>query len=155
MDATIADNIALVSLPSFAGRRHPLLNWPALRRAVADKAHDVRLTCSSLDRQTAKTLSGGNQQKVVLAKWLLARPSVLILDEPTRGIDVGAKQEIYLLINDLAARGAGILLISSEIEELIGTCDRILVMSRGEIVGCVEREQFDRESILRMALSAH
>jgi len=70
---------------------------------------------------------------VVLAKWLLARPSVLILDEPTRGIDVGAKQEIYLLINDLAAKGAGILLISSEIEELIGTCDRILVMSKGQI----------------------
>lgn len=154
MDAAVNDNIALVSLPSFAGRRHPLLHWPALQRAVADQAREVRLTCASLDRQTAKTLSGGNQQKTVLAKWLLSRPSVLILDEPTRGIDVGAKQEIYLLISDLAAKGAGILLISSEIEELIGTCDRILVMSKGEIRGCVERERFDREDILKMALSS-
>ena len=79
-----------------------------------------------------KSLSGGNQQKVVFAKWLLAEPSVLILDEPTRGIDVGAKTEIYGLINDLVARGAGVLVISSEIEELIGICDRILVLNRGE-----------------------
>jgi ribose transport system ATP-binding protein len=154
MDASVTDNIALVSLPSFAGRRHPLLAWPALRRAVAAKADAVRLTCASLDRQSAKTLSGGNQQKAVLAKWLLAGPSVLILDEPTRGIDIGAKQEIYGLINDLAARGAGILLISSEIEELIGTCDQILVMSKGQIRGGVGREAFDRESILALALGA-
>jgi ribose transport system ATP-binding protein len=152
MDAAVSDNIALVSLPSFAGRRHPLLHWPALRRAVAERAAEVRLTCASLDRQSAKTLSGGNQQKVVLAKWLLAHPSVLILDEPTRGIDVGAKQEIYGLINDLAARGAAILLISSEIEELIGMCDRILVMTKGEIRGGVERKAFDRERMLAMAL---
>ena len=99
-----------------------------------------------------KTLSGGNQQKVVLAKWLLANPSVFILDEPTRGIDVGAKFEIYQLINDLSAQGAGVLIISSEIEELIGLCDRILVMSHGEIRDELRRPEFDRGRILASAL---
>jgi ABC-type sugar transport system ATPase subunit len=99
-----------------------------------------------------KTLSGGNQQKVVLAKWLLAEPQVLILDEPTRGIDVGAKFEIYQLIHALADRGAGVLVISSEIEELTGLCDRILVMSQGRITDELARAEFDRERILQAAL---
>ncbi len=90
----------------------------------------------------------------MLAKWLLAQPRVLILDEPTRGIDVGAKFEIYQLIHHLADDGAGVLLISSEIEELIGLCDRILVMRRGEIVEELAREAFDRERLLRAALHA-
>ncbi len=87
---------------------------------------------------------------MVLAKWLLAKPAVFILDEPTRGIDVGAKSEIYQLINELSERGAGVLVISSEIEELIGLCDRILVMSHGEIRDEIPRAQFDRERILRV-----
>ncbi len=152
MEASIAENITLVSLPSFA-RPHRLLDRKRMRRAVADAAGGVRLSCRSAERQPVKTLSGGNQQKAVMAKWLLARPELLILDEPTRGIDIGARQEIYTLINDLASQGTGILLISSEIEELIGLCDRILVMGRGEIRGCVQREQFDREKILAMALA--
>ena len=81
------------------------------------------------------SLSGGNQQKVVIANWLMAGPAIFILDEPTRGIDVAAKFEIYTIIDRLAADGCGILFISSEIEEVIAMCDRILVMSRGEIVG--------------------
>ena len=79
-----------------------------------------------------RTLSGGNQQKVVIAKWLLRAPSIFILDEPTRGIDVGAKYEVYKIINQMVAAGAAILFISSEIEELIGMADRIMVMGRGE-----------------------
>jgi ribose transport system ATP-binding protein len=112
----------------------------------------VRLSPAAGDAQPVRTLSGGNQQKVVLGKWLLAEPSVLILDEPTRGIDVGAKFEIYQLIHQRADRGAGVLVISSEIEELIGICDRILVMSQGRIRGEFQRHQFDREKILAAAL---
>jgi ribose transport system ATP-binding protein len=89
---------------------------------------------------------------VVLAKWILNEPKVFILDEPTRGIDVGAKCEVYRLINELVERGAGVLMISSEVEELIGMCDRILVMNRGAIEDTVEPGQFDRERILRAAL---
>jgi ribose transport system ATP-binding protein len=101
-----------------------------------------------------KTLSGGNQQKVVLSRWLLDQPSVFILDEPTRGVDVGAKSEIYRIINDLAEGGASVLLISSEIEELIGLCDRIMVMAGGRITDRIERAEFDRERILHSALGA-
>ena len=107
-----------------------------------------------MERTAANNLSGGNQQKVVIGKWLLRRPQVFILDEPTRGIDVGAKHEVYRIIDQLAAGGAGVLLISSEIEELIGLCDRIMVMAHGEIRGTVERPAFDREAILRMAMGA-
>jgi ribose transport system ATP-binding protein len=152
LEASIADNIGLVSLRNHAATPLKLLNMEGLRRAVAGIRHAVRLTAGVPDRQPVKLLSGGNQQKVVLAKWLLANPAVLILDQPTRGIDVGAKFEVYRLINEMADRGAGLLLISSELEELIGLCDRILVMSRGEIRDCLARPEFDRERILRAAL---
>ena len=99
-----------------------------------------------------RTLSGGNQQKVVLGKWLLRRPRLLILDEPTRGIDVGARFEIYRLIHQLAGNGTGIFVISSEMEELIGLCDRILVMRKGKLVDDLPRVEFDRERILEAAL---
>jgi ABC-type sugar transport system ATPase subunit len=101
--------------------------------------------------QPAKSLSGGNQQKVVIAKWLMSEPSIFIMDEPTRGIDVGAKHEIYAIIDQLAEDGGGVLFISSEIEELLAMCDRILVMSNGEIVARFDRDAFDKEHILRSA----
>jgi ribose transport system ATP-binding protein len=96
-------------------------------------------------------LSGGSQQKVVLAKWLLCEPEVFLLDEPTRGIDVGAKSEIYQIIEELTARGTGVLLISSEIEELMGLADRIIVMRNGRLEAEFQRGSFDRETILRQA----
>jgi len=99
--------------------------------------------------QEAGNLSGGNQQKVVLSKWLFSDPEVLILDEPTRGIDVGAKYEIYSIINQLAADGKGVLMISSEMPELLGTCDRIYVMNEGRIVAELPKEQASQESIMR------
>ena len=102
-----------------------------------------------------RTLSGGNQQKVVLGKWLLLQPRVLMLDEPTRGIDVGARFEIYQLIHQLADQGAGVLVISSDMEELMGLCDRILVMCGGTLVDDLPRAQFDRERILRAALGTN
>ncbi|MFJ6324120.1 MULTISPECIES: multiple monosaccharide ABC transporter ATP-binding protein [unclassified Rhizobium] len=99
--------------------------------------------------QEAGNLSGGNQQKVVLSKWLFSDPDVLILDEPTRGIDVGAKYEIYSIINQLAADGKGVLMISSEMPELLGTCDRIYVMNEGRIVAELSKAEASQESIMR------
>jgi putative multiple sugar transport system ATP-binding protein len=94
-------------------------------------------------------LSGGNQQKVVLAKWLFSRPELLILDEPTRGIDVGAKYEIYTIIDELAGQGKGILMISSEMPELLGMCDRIYVMNEGRFVAEFARGEATQERIMR------
>ncbi len=101
--------------------------------------------------QLVKNLSGGNQQKVVLAKWLAANSELIILDEPTRGIDVGAKFEIYKLINELVKNGKTILLISSEMEELIGMSDRIIVLAEGRMTGELQKEEFNQDTILRMA----
>jgi putative multiple sugar transport system ATP-binding protein len=103
--------------------------------------------------QLAGNLSGGNQQKVVLAKWLFSDPRILILDEPTRGIDVGAKHEIYLIINDLAAQGIACLFISSEMPEIIGMSDRIYVMSEGRITAELEAAAATQEEIMRHILS--
>ncbi len=99
------------------------------------------------------SLSGGNQQKVVLSKWMLREPDVLILDEPTRGIDVGAKFEIYRLMTHLVKEGKSIIMVSSELPELIGMCDRIYVMARGNITGELQREEFSQEAIMRYAMN--
>jgi ribose transport system ATP-binding protein len=155
LEAAIADNLTLVTLRDHA--RPPLIGWlhPArLRQAVRTIREAVRLTPAADDRQPVRTLSGGNQQKVVLAKWLLAKPKVLILDEPTRGIDVGAKAEVYRLVRELADSGTGVLLISSELEELFGLADRLLVMSRGRLADEIPREAFSQERVLRAALPA-
>lgn len=152
LEAAIADNVTLVSLPQFARGLTRKVDRGACRSVVAKMREAVQLTASARDEQAVKTLSGGNQQKVVLAKWLLNKPQVFILDEPTRGIDVGAKHEVYRLINELAASGAGVLMISSEVEELIGMCNRILVLRRGEIRDEVLPNEFNRERILRAAL---
>ena len=103
-------------------------------------------------QQFVKNLSGGNQQKVVVGKWLAAQSKMFIMDEPTNGIDVGAKEEIYSLINDLAKEGSGILMISSYMTELMGICDRIMIMRGGELVSEVTREDFSEESILALAI---
>jgi ABC-type sugar transport system ATPase subunit len=162
LDASVAENLALVALPSLASRG--LLPPVRVRDAAGAQAEAVRLESATGLQAPARSLSGGNQQKVVLGKWLMAKPGVFLLDEPTRGIDVGAKQQVYRLIADLADSGAAVLVASSEIEELLGLCDRILVMRRGEIAarfarpGLPPREGetagFDREAMLRAALGA-
>jgi ABC-type sugar transport system ATPase subunit len=151
LEASVLENVGLVVLSRHA--RWGWLNQRALREAAAGLCAAVRLSSAASLEGAVNTLSGGNQQKVVLAKWLLSRPEVLILDEPTRGIDVGAKQEIYQLIARLAEEGTGVLLISSELEELLGLCDRVLVMARGEIRDELRREEFDRERIMAAALA--
>ncbi len=107
----------------------------------------IRVKSNSIE-QVVGSLSGGNQQKVVLAKWMLTQPDVLILDEPTRGIDVGAKYEIYCVINDLAKAGKAVIVISSEMQEIIGTCDRVYVINEGEIAGELDKEEVTQEKIM-------
>ncbi|MGL5244120.1 MAG: sugar ABC transporter ATP-binding protein, partial [Sarcina sp.] len=104
-------------------------------------------------KQLIKNLSGGNQQKVILAKWLMLSPEVLIIDEPTRGIDVGAKKEIYELLNELKAQGKAIIMISSDLPEVLGISDRIMVMSEGKISGELSRDEASQESIMKLALA--
>ena len=97
------------------------------------------------------SLSGGNAQKVLLARWMLCNPDVMILDEPTRGIDVGAKFEIYKLMTDMAKEGKAVVMVSSEMAELIGMCDRIYIMCQGRITGCLNRDEFSQETIMKYA----
>ena len=150
MNASIAENMSLVTVTEYAFPPLGLLNDGRLERQVKEVGEELRLKTSSY-HQPAKTLSGGNQQKVVLGKWLSAEPQVFIIDEPTRGVDVGAKFEVYTLVHELAEGGAGVLFISSELEELIGVCDRMLVMHNGEIVASFEHGDFEKEAILAAA----
>ncbi|MDR1985443.1 MAG: sugar ABC transporter ATP-binding protein [Treponema sp.] len=130
------------------------------RMSVVNKGHEQKIAETYKDSMRIKTLdlfqkikklSGGNQQKVIIAKWLATEPELIILDEPTRGIDVGAKHEIYKLINELVENGKTILMISSEMEELMGMADRIIVLSEGRISGEIARKDFDQELIMSYA----
>ncbi|MDU0331215.1 sugar ABC transporter ATP-binding protein [Paenibacillus sp. 3LSP] len=131
----------------FYGLRHCPKREQELVKGMFDK---MRVKTPSLETPIA-SLSGGNQQKVLLSRWMLLQPDILILDEPTRGIDVGAKYEIYKLIGELAEQGKAILMISSELPELIGMCDRIYVMAQGQVTGELGREDFSQETIMRYA----
>ena len=110
----------------------------------------IRIKTPNLE-QKIKNLSGGNQQKVIIAKWLATEPTLVIFDEPTRGIDVGAKSEIYALVNSLVESGKAVLMISSEMEEVMGMSDRILVLREGRITGELERSEFNQEAIMGFA----
>ena len=124
---------------------------PRLLKAVAEEFRKILNIATPDVEKKIKELSGGNQQKVVLARWLATGCQILLFDEPTRGIDVGAKQEIYQLINRLAEEGKGIVFISSEMPELLGMSDRIIVMHEGEITGELSREEASQERILHLA----
>ena len=112
----------------------------------------INVKSNSIEQEVG-SLSGGNQQKVVLAKWMLTQPDVLILDEPTRGIDVGAKYEIYCVINDLAKAGKAVIVISSEMPEIIGTCDRVYVLNEGEIAGELSSDDVSQERIMQCIMA--
>ena len=118
------------------------------QREVEEYRRDFRIKCNSIDVNVG-TLSGGNQQKVVLAKWVISDPDILILDEPTRGIDVGAKYEIYEIINQLADAGKAVIVISSELPELIGICDRIYTVSQGVVTDDVRKNGFTQEYLMK------
>ena len=106
-----------------------------------------------MDTEISK-LSGGNQQKVLLARWMLCDPEIMILDEPTRGIDVGAKFEIYKLITGMVKENKAVIMVSSELPELLGMCSRIYIMCQGRISGCITREEFSQETIMMYATGA-
>jgi ABC-type sugar transport system ATPase subunit len=144
----VHENINLVNAqqPSFAG----YLNWSKLK-AVADRQRRaLNIRVSSIE-QIVSSLSGGNQQKVALAKWLDFSPVVIIFDEPTRGIDIGAKTEIYSIMGELAARGAAIVMVSSELPELISVADRIMVMQEGRMKGIVSKKEATQELVISLA----
>jgi ABC-type sugar transport system ATPase subunit len=145
----VRKNISLPSLDQF------------IRRGLVDEKQEVRVIKKYMDQLDIRTssidqevqyLSGGNQQKVVLAKWLTTDPKIIILDEPTRGIDVGTKFEMYRIIRNLADQGTGIVMISSELPEIIGMSDRVLVMRDRTIAGELERTEATEEKILRLAI---
>ncbi|MDD7077786.1 MAG: sugar ABC transporter ATP-binding protein [Lachnospiraceae bacterium] len=146
---SILENTSLASLKKFffSGYRHGKKEMEEVDRVCGK----MRVKTTSLGAKIMN-LSGGNQQKVILAKWLLCDPDVLILDEPTRGIDVGAKSEIYQLMEEFAQAGKGIVIVSSELPELIGMCDRIYVMKEGQIAGCIKRDEFSQEAIMSLAV---
>lgn len=149
LNLSVGTNITLAALADFGNSMH--LDLRAEKRTIGDYIQKLNIKTPSAE-QKVENLSGGNQQKVVLAKWLLSKCRVLILDEPTRGIDVGAKIEVYNLINEMALEGKAILVITSEIPELLGICDRVVVMARGRLRGELTREEADQESVMTLAV---
>ncbi|MFO7316993.1 MAG: sugar ABC transporter ATP-binding protein [Bacilli bacterium] len=148
LDFSIQENVSLANLKKVSSSG--VVNKEKETSLVNQYIQQLKIRTSS-PKQSAKSLSGGNQQKVVLAKWLGTEPEVLILDEPTRGVDIGAKKEIYQIINDLAQAGVAILMISSELPEIIGMADRVLVMHEGKITGQVSKEEMTQERIMHFA----
>ena len=145
---SVEENIMLPSL--YRRSRHGFLRVKEDRAAALEASRQLSVKTSSITTM-ANFLSGGNQQKVILCKWLMMNPKVLILDEPTRGIDVGAKAEIYQIIMDLASRGVGVLLVSSEMEEVMNLSDRVIVMCEGQINGILNKEEVTQEKIMGFA----
>jgi putative multiple sugar transport system ATP-binding protein len=150
LEEPIQRNITMANLSAVAKRG--LLNEARETQVAEGYRRSLNIRTPSVF-QKVMNLSGGNQQKVVLAKWLFAEPDVLILDEPTRGIDVGAKYEIYGLINALSAQGKGVVMISSEMPELLGMCDRIYVMNEGAFVGELTAAEATQERIMSMIVT--
>lgn len=147
---SVSDNMTISNLNSYENK---LFKLDKKKEAsdVNDYINKIRIKTPS-PNQYIKNLSGGNQQKVILAKWLLTKPEVLIIDEPTRGIDVGAKKEIYELLNELKESGKAIIMISSDMPEVLGISDRILVMSEGKITGELSRDEATQEKIMKLAV---
>jgi rhamnose transport system ATP-binding protein len=152
MDMSVQQNVALASLGNLS--RGGLIRAGAERAMASDWATRLKIKHGRLTDPVA-TLSGGNQQKVVLAKWLGRRPSLLIVDEPTRGIDVGTKAEVHQLLTDLARSGVAVLMISSELPEVLGVSDRVLVMREGELVAELSRDDASEEAIMTAAMGQH
>ncbi|MGB3140582.1 MAG: ATP-binding cassette domain-containing protein, partial [Aestuariivirga sp.] len=149
LDISIAENIALPNMKACASTG--LVNEEVVAANAERQKKRLHIRAASVN-QEGNSLSGGNQQKVVLAKWLAMNPRVLICDEPTRGVDVGAKSELYEMLRGLADAGVAILMISSDMEEVIGVSDRIAVMHEGMISGFLERAEFSEHNVLRLAV---
>lgn len=151
MPKSVKDNLSLTYLNSIKGK----LNFVRTRQENRDTDEiikSMKIKTNNKGCQIVRNLSGGNQQKVVIGKWMLTNPRIFILDEPTRGIDVGAKYEIYNHINELSKNKSAVLFISSEMEELMGVCDRIMVMSQGKLAGELQREEYSSNNLIELAI---
>lgn len=150
LDQSIRMNLTLASLHKYTGP-FGLIHRSKERQVVRETLQSIGTKYSSIE-DDASSLSGGNQQKLVLGKWILADCDCIVFDEPTRGVDIGAKTEIYRMINELAARGVAVILISSEMTEVIGMCDRVLVMRRGALAGEVSGAQLNEDNLIRLSM---
>ena len=145
---SVLENMEVASISSFM--KGPFVDHRSIREACTEQVDKLNTKTPSLE-QAVGNLSGGNQQKVLISRWLLTQPEILMLDEPTRGIDVGAKAEIHRLMSKLAGEGKGIIMISSELPEILGMSDRVVVMHEGKMAGILPREQANQENILTLA----
>jgi rhamnose transport system ATP-binding protein len=149
LEMAIAANTSMASLDAVS--RHGMIDRALERQLARGYVERLRIKTPSIYSETG-SLSGGNQQKVALARWLAIRPAVLILDEPTQGVDVGSKAEIHRIMVDLAEQGVAIIIISSELPEILGMSDRIAVMHVGKVAGVLSREEATQQSIMSLAL---
>ena len=147
----LRENLTLLTLDRYA---KPFLDPKAERQALADKVEEFGIRTGDLQNRAA-ALSGGNQQKLALAKFLHPDPKVVVLDEPTRGVDVGAKRDIYFLIQRLAREGRGVVVVSSELVELIGLCHRVIVMRGGKLQATLKADQLTEEELIAHATGTH
>lgn len=148
LDKSIRENISLCNLRRIS--KSSVISREAEKNMVAEAIKDLHIKCFGSYHE-CNNLSGGNQQKVVLAKWILTNPKILILDEPTRGVDIGAKKEIYSIINKLAAQGVAIIMVSSELPEVLGMSDNIMVVREGEVRGIISYEKANQERVMTLA----
>ena len=149
LEKSIEENISLANLGKVSGKNHVISN--SSEDALVKKGiEEFHIRCFGPSHECGN-LSGGNQQKVVLAKWIYTDPKILILDEPTRGVDIGAKKEIYSVINEMAAKGVAIIMVSSELPEVLGMSDRIMVVREGEVRGIISKEEANQENVMTLA----
>ena len=147
---TVRENVTLPAMGRYSSVG--LISRPKENAVANDMRERLRIKAPTIE-SAVRGLSGGNQQKVVLAKWLSLDPKVLIFDEPTRGIDIGARAEIYALMRGLAEAGSAILMISSDMEEILGLSDRIAVMREGRLTGILTRDEASEEAVMRLAVA--
>jgi ribose transport system ATP-binding protein len=152
LEMGVRENLSIASL--HRDQTGGFLNRSAEKALCEEMIPAMRIKSAGVD-QPVQFLSGGNQQKVVIGKWLATRPSVFLLDEPTRGVDIGAKQEIYRLMEELAAKGVAVLFVSSDLEEILGMSDRVLVLHEGRLSGELLRSELSEEAVMRLATGAH
>ena len=148
LEKSIAENIELCNLDKVS--KNNVLSKAKGAALVKKGIEEFRIKCFGPDHE-CNNLSGGNQQKVVLAKWIYTDPKILILDEPTRGVDIGAKKEIYNVINDMAAKGVAVIMVSSELPEVLGMSDRIMVVHEGHVTGIIDGKTADQEKVMTLA----
>ncbi len=148
LSASLYSNLVVASIKNFT--KHHIMQFGRIKEACREIGKKLRLNTDNFNLK-AGNLSGGNQQKIALGKWMIANPKLIILDEPTRGVDVGAKAEVYRLINELVEEGIGVIMISSDLPEVLGMSDRVIVMHEGRVTGTLDREEASQVSIMKLA----